>query len=307
VAEAAAATQTPVIVSQLGTGQVEKASIELINSHQWLLSIPVARDALRAIRLCAEREAAGGPMTAGPPRQVSAKVQWGDEVGVKDALMSRSAAQHVLTPPRLIFDAPWHPEQVADAVTFASCYLKVTARSVMHKSDANLIRGPLTTRAEILTATSDLLGAVADDGISEARLLVEETAPHGTDLFLALSRTDQQQYVLIGAGGIDVERSEQVQVLAEPVAGRTVSRIISSLIADNGVAMSVLAISGVTALLAAMRQLADSERLAELECNPIRIDDRGQVWVLDALAIRPTASVPHQSTIHGLEASNIHD
>jgi acetyltransferase len=130
----------------------------------------------------------------------------------------------------------------------------------------------------------------AIDAIHGARFLIEETAPPGPELVLGARRDDVfGPLVALGAGGTDVETSDDAAVRLAPLslleAAAMLGELTSALVyrgARGAPAVDEDELS--RAIVAFGALIAARDDIAEIEVNPLRVTAGGLV-ALDALVV----------------------
>ncbi|PXY22846.1 CoA-binding protein [Prauserella muralis] len=279
VASAATRAGKPVVVTQLTytavtsevvggyrhTGNVLACpSLEhsLDGLGPWLRTHPGAREPEE------HRPSAGAAGRNGPAASVVAP----DEHRVKTTL-----ATHGIPVPRAVTYAPG---ETPPTLPFEAVVLKGMSPGVTHKSQAGLVALGVRSVERLREAEAAMSEAAAGRGIPLPALLLEELAPPGRDVFLSISEQPTGTIVTLGDGGTDVEERGNVGFLGWPATPAEVGRFVGQRVRGVDPARR-------NELIRLLDQLAAAyaaEGYTMLECNPVRIHDRG-VCVLDAVAI----------------------
>jgi succinyl-CoA synthetase beta subunit len=163
---------------------------------------------------------------------------------------------------------------------------------VAHKSALGLVELGLDDSAAVESAADALLVRMADLGIAAdaARLLIAEQLPEvGTDLLISVKRDPEFGSVgLVGLGGTNAEALGAYSVLLPPFAPDEIGDALAGLgVAAGGPSAERGRLPGVlTDALHALDAALQTERLASIEINPLRVaPGTGAVVALDALAI----------------------
>ncbi|SFS95963.1 acetate--CoA ligase family protein [Saccharopolyspora flava] len=163
--------------------------------------------------------------------------------------------------------------------------VKLLSRDVGHKSDVGGVRLNLTTEGEIRAAAEDLLHLAPD-----ARLLVQRMST-GTELIVGIKRDPAfGPVVVVGLGGVLVEVLADSRVGPAPLDPASAKRLLLSL-RGKAVLGGVRGqpprdLDAAADAIARLSWLAHdlSEDLAELDVNPLLLDESGAVAV-DCLAV----------------------
>ena len=163
--------------------------------------------------------------------------------------------------------------------------LKAIIPGVVHKADLGGVRlnllGPQKTRA----AAEQLRSALASAGHSPETFLVQKMAPAGVEMFAGVVHDTQfGPVVACGAGGTLIELLHDVSVRLTPLTREDASGMIGQLrtypllTGFRGVPPAdVAALEDVVLRISAM--VEDLPQIAELDCNPIIVHDRGATIV----------------------------
>ena len=139
--------------------------------------------------------------------------------------------------------------------------LKVSAPDLLHKTAAGAIALDVRDEGELRAAVRRL---------DAPRILVEEMAKPGPELFVAVRRDAVVHALVIGVGGVHVEALARVAIVPLPADEARIIR-----------ALGALNLPAAAPGIAAIAQAA--EGLALLECNPVIVHPDGAV-VVDAVA-----------------------
>ncbi len=175
--------------------------------------------------------------------------------------------------------------------------LKVVSDAIPHRSELGLIAVRLRDERELMEAWARLSGRLAETGHRDAiaGYLVQQMAPEGLEVLAGVSTDPDWGLVLaFGAGGVLVEALGDVALRPLPLRDGDAE----AMIAETRVGSLLAGHRGrppadVAALARCLDALADfawteREHLAELDVNPIVVNEHGAV-VADALIV-PRAS-----------------
>lgn len=283
LAAIADAAGVPLVLTEAGYGKVDDSLAAFLAAQPGAIRIPNVHDALGAFRLWTAGlpDAAGAPAAA-TSHEPAGAIQWSDEHGLKSVLAERAGVDGVRFPASRFHPAPWAG---VGAFGDGPWFAKVLGPTILHKSAMGLMRGPLRTGDDVARAAVELALVASAGGHEVSGLLVEQGAPDGFDLIVGISRQPMGWSVLVGAGGVDVERTARVRFAMLPVAPAYLGTLIAEMlgVAADAVAESVVA--AVARLVGDLAGLAEHHGLASVECNPVRLTADGEAWVLDALAL----------------------
>ena len=224
--------------------------------------------------------------------------------------MGDSATGRWLTPDEvaLLFDCYGVPlvrgrtvTTAADAVTAAReiggpVALKAVAEGLVHKSDVGAVRLGLSTDGQITAAAADIRRAVATAGHDLEAFLVQPMVAAGVELLVGV--TDDPTFgpvVVCGAGGVTVELLNDVSVRLTPLTSEDASEMVHDLTTFpllGGYRGAPKAdVAAVEDLLVRVSSLAGHQSVvAELDCNPVVVDQHGAVALDARVLVRPTAT-----------------
>ena len=162
--------------------------------------------------------------------------------------------------------------------------LKGAFSRIVHKSDLGLVKPDLSDAAVLHAAWQDIVHAVAVHGLASSfqGCLVQQQVAAGLELIVA-ARYDPQfgPFVLVGAGGMLVELTRDVQMAPAPVSTEAAIAMLRRLRAAalfdgyrGGPAYDVAAAADAVVRLGWLA--ADlGPRLVDLECNPMIVGVSG--------------------------------
>lgn len=174
--------------------------------------------------------------------------------------------------------------------------LKVIAPGVIHKTEAGGVRLHLRGAAQVRNAAREIEERLRSSGHSATGFLVQRMAKSGIEMIVGVVH-DQQfgPVVACGAGGVQVELLRDVSVRLTPLSREDASEMIRSLKTyplltgfRGSEKCDVAALEEGLLRLSAL--VDDIPQIAELDCNPFVVHERGAV-ILDA-RIRVAAAPP---------------
>ncbi|WP_199435419.1 CoA-binding protein [Qaidamihabitans albus] len=279
VASAAARAGKPVVVTQLTYSAVTSEVVEAHRHTDNVLACPNLEHSLDGLgpwlrthpgaREPADKrpEPAPGGRSGQEPAVTAL-----DEHRIKATL-----ATHGIPVPRAVTYAPG---DTPTALPFEAAVLKGMSPGVTHKSKAGLVALGVRSVERLRDAEAAMSQAAAGHGVPLPTLLLEELAPPGRDIFLSISEQPTGTIVTLGEGGTDVEERRNVGFLGWPATPAEIGRFVGQCVRGIDAAQR-------EELIRLLDQLAGAyvaEGYTMLECNPVRIHDRG-VRVLDAVAL----------------------
>jgi acyl-CoA synthetase (NDP forming) len=180
-------------------------------------------------------------------------------------------------------------DAAADAAHLIGYPVAVKALGIAHKTEADAVKLNLNGREQVIRAAADILGRMPGH-----RLSVERMADTSDSLELIVGTQQDLRFgtvVLVGAGGIQAELSEDTSVAVGPLNEAEALRILDNL----RVAQLFAGFRGRPPLnrraaaraIVALSRLADSLRdeVAEIEMNPLLVT-RDRAVALDAHLVR---------------------
>jgi acetyl-CoA synthetase len=229
------------------------------------------------------RDIAGAARRAGGPGG-----EWLDEADAKRML----AGAGIPTPPGRVADG--EDACVSTALELGlPVALKLCAPDLHHKSEAGALALGLATEEEVRAAHRRLTASPAAAG---SRVLVEQMAPAGAELFVAARSDAAVPALVVGLGGIWSEALDDVAIVPLPAGRERVYRAIANLrgapLLTGGRGSEPLDVSAAAELAARAGELLLEQELELLELNPVVVHRSGCV-ALDASArISAPASEP---------------
>jgi acetyl coenzyme A synthetase (ADP forming)-like protein len=186
----------------------------------------------------------------------------------------------------------------ADVLTVAletpgAVAVKAVAEGLVHKSDIGAVRLDLETDEQIRIATDDVRRAVASAGLQLDGYLVQPMVRDGVEMLAGVTADPTFGPVVVcGAGGATVELLNDISVRITPLTAADAAEMLTDLVTFpllNGYRGAPTAdVGAVEDLLLRLSALAEHQAVvAELDCNPVMVDQHGAV-VLDArVLLRP--------------------
>jgi acetyl-CoA synthetase len=162
--------------------------------------------------------------------------------------------------------------------------LKLTSAELRHKSDYGAIALGLASDEEVRAAHRRLAASPAASG---SRVLVEQMAAPGAELFVAARADGVVPALVVGLGGIWTESLDDVAIVPLPAEPERVERAIAGLrgaaLLEGGRGSEPLDLAAAAALATRAGELLAEADLELLELNPVVVHRRGCV-ALDATA-----------------------
>jgi len=174
--------------------------------------------------------------------------------------------------------------------------LKAISPKIVHKTDLGAVRLRLRGAEATRTAAREMAALLTSKGVPPEAFLVQAMAPEGVEMIVGVVHDPQFGPVIAcGAGGTFVELLKDVSIRLTPLTHEEASEMIRELKtyplltgfrgrprADVGALED--------ALLRIGTMVEDLHQIAELDCNPIIVHERGAA-IVDA-RIRVAASEP---------------
>jgi acyl-CoA synthetase (NDP forming) len=165
--------------------------------------------------------------------------------------------------------------------------LKVIAPGVLHKTEVGGVRLGLRGAKQVSEAAREMTTGLAAVGNSPTGFLVQRMASKGVEMLVGVVHDPQfGPVVACGAGGVQVELLRDVSVRLTPLSREDASEMIRSLktypLLDGFRGGPVCDVSALEeGLLRTSAMVEDIPQIAELDCNPFVVLERGAV-ILDA-------------------------
>jgi len=178
----------------------------------------------------------------------------------------------------------------ADAIGYP-VVLKGVSNTVVHKSDAGLVRLRLATRAEVEAAYSEVFRKLKNLDPAAEECVVAEMVPEGLELILGAKRDPQfGPVVMVGAGGVLVELLGDFEVALAPISPQAAEAMVKRLriwpLLKGFRSQPSHDVSAVVDALVKLGDLAAAlgDRLVELDVNPLIVGREGAI-AADARAV----------------------
>jgi acyl-CoA synthetase (NDP forming) len=183
-------------------------------------------------------------------------------------------------------------ENVDEAVTAAEQFgtevaLKVIAPGIIHKTEAGGVRLGLRGANQVREAAREIASRLQARGQAATGFLVQRMAEPGIEMIVGVVHDPQFGPVIAcGAGGVQVELLRDVSVRLTPLSQEDASEMIRSLRTypllngfRGGALYDVAALWD--GILRVSSLVEDIPQIAELDCNPFVVNERGAA-ILDA-------------------------
>ncbi len=165
--------------------------------------------------------------------------------------------------------------------------LKAIAPGVIHKTEAGAVRLHLRGAEEVRTAAAAMSEQLKRQGQPPTGFVVQSMAQSGVEMLVGVVHDPQfGPVVACGAGGVQVELLRDVSVRLTPLSKEDASEMVSSLktypLLTGFRGSPVCDVAALEeALLRVSAMVEDTPQIAELDCNPLVVLERGAV-ILDA-------------------------
>jgi acetyl coenzyme A synthetase (ADP forming)-like protein len=159
--------------------------------------------------------------------------------------------------------------------------LKAVGPKIVHKTDLGAVRLHLRGREATQAAATEIAALLASKGVAEEGFLVQQMAPAGVEMLIGVVHDPQfGPVVACGAGGTLVELLKDVSIRLTPLTRQDASEMIRELKTYpllTGFRGQPPADTGALgdALLRISAMVEDLHQIAELDCNPIIVHERG--------------------------------
>lgn len=174
--------------------------------------------------------------------------------------------------------------------------LKVIAPGVIHKTEAGGVRLHLRGAEQVRAAANEMANALTTSGHSPTGFLIQRMAESGVEMLVGVAHDPQfGPVVACGAGGVQVELLRDVSVRLTPLSCEDASEMVRSLktfpLLNGFRGAPVCDVAALEqGLLRVSALVEDIPQIAELDCNPFVVHQRGVV-ILDA-RVRVSAVEP---------------
>ena len=174
--------------------------------------------------------------------------------------------------------------------------LKVIAPGVIHKTEAGGVRLNLRGNKQVRKAAREMTAGFEESGNSPTGFLIQRMAGKGVEMIVGVVHDPQfGPVVACGAGGVQVELLRDVSVRLTPLSREDAAEMIGGLKTypllngfRGGPVCDIAALK--EGLLRVSAMVEDIPQIAELDCNPFVVQERGAV-ILDA-RVRVTGVEP---------------
>jgi acetate---CoA ligase (ADP-forming) len=165
--------------------------------------------------------------------------------------------------------------------------VKAIAPGILHKTEAGAVRLDLQGAEAVRSAAADMTAALAVEGHPPTGFVVQRMAPQGAELIVGVVHDPNFGPVIAcGAGGVLVELLRDVVVRLAPLGATDAAEMVRSLKTyplltgfRGAPARDVRALEDSLLRVSALAE--DLPEVAELDCNPIVVGERG-AFIVDA-------------------------
>ena len=174
--------------------------------------------------------------------------------------------------------------------------LKAVAPGLLHKTEAGAVRLHLSGETQVSLAAEEMAAKLAENGQAVSGFVVQQMTAGGVEMLVGIAHDPQfGPVVACGAGGVFVELMRDVSVRLTPLTCDDASEMIRSLnsyplltgFRGSPVCDTAALEDG---LLRVSAMVEDLPQIAELDCNPFVVREKGAV-ILDA-RVRVSAPEP---------------
>jgi acetate---CoA ligase (ADP-forming) len=165
--------------------------------------------------------------------------------------------------------------------------LKAVAPGVVHKTEAGAVRLKLESPEAVSAAAREMNQALSAQGLAPSGYVVQRMADSGVEMLLGMVHDPQFGPVIAcGAGGVQVELLKDVSVRLAPLSEEDATDMIQELktypLLTGFRGSSPLDVKALHAgLLRVSALVQDIPQIAELDCNPFVVHEKGAT-ILDA-------------------------
>jgi acyl-CoA synthetase (NDP forming) len=228
------------------------------------------------------RERTLGERPASPPRPPV------DEPG---PVLSERSSREILAAYGIPLAAGSEASTVDEAIAAAlglgfPVVMKADVPGVAHKARAGLVRTAVASEEAVREAFDALTERAAANGTPARGVLVQETA-RGVELICGMRRDPLfGPVVLVGAGGSLTEVLQDVACRVAPLSREDLEEMVDECAAGRLLQATGADASSLRDTLAALSDLACNQSdIAEVDVNPLFVDDDGSVRAADALVV----------------------
>lgn len=176
--------------------------------------------------------------------------------------------------------------------------LKAVAPELLHKTEVGAVKLHLKGSEEVRQVASEMDAALLSRGYERARFVVQAMARPGIEMLAGVVHDSQFGPVMAcGAGGVQVELLRDVSVRLTPLSNEDASEMIRELNTfpllqgfRGESPCDVKALEDIMLRLSAM--VEDIPQIAELDCNPVLVHEKGATIVDARIRIAKVAPPP---------------
>jgi acetyl coenzyme A synthetase (ADP forming)-like protein len=189
------------------------------------------------------------------------------------------------------------PEEAADAAAELGARVALKAVGPVHKTEVGAVALDLSP-GDVAAAVTTMAERVAEHGQPLEGFVVQEMVPDGVEMLVG-SATDAVfgPVVAVGAGGVTVELTRDVQVGVAPLTDLQAESMVRSLatfpLLDGFRGASAADVPALVDVVLRVSTMADAHpEIVEMDCNPVIVLDSGAVVVDARVRVRPPAPAP---------------
>ncbi len=176
--------------------------------------------------------------------------------------------------------------------------LKAIGPGIIHKTELGAVQLHLRGGEAVRLAAEEMGARLGTKGYHPSGFLIQRMAPEGVEMIVGIVHDRQfGPVVACGAGGVLVELVRDVSVRLTPLARDDASEMIRSLKTyplltgfRGAPACDVGALEDAVLRVSAL--VEDLPQVAELDCNPIRVHEKGATIVDARVRVAPAAPPP---------------
>ena len=184
-----------------------------------------------------------------------------------------------------------HPQGAASAASELGfpVVLKGEGRAILHKSELGAVRLGLRSEVGVLDAAREMASRLHGQGVEVESFVVQPQLEGGVELLMGAVRDHQfGTVVACGAGGTAVELLHDTSVRLAPVSPTDAGEMLAELgtypLLTGFRGSPPVDVEAAIRTLAALAALAEEHpALAEVECNPVVVTEKG-AFVVDSRA-----------------------
>jgi acetate---CoA ligase (ADP-forming) len=171
--------------------------------------------------------------------------------------------------------------------------LKGVAPNLIHKTDAGALRLGLDGADTVAAAAREMAARLTEAGHPPEGFLVQRMAPSGVEMIVGITQDPQFGPVVVcGAGGVTAEVLRDVSARLSPLTARDAAEMVRELRTyplltgfRGAHPADVAALEDVVLRLSALAE--DLPQVAELDCNPVSVLERGAAIVDARVRVAP--------------------